>query len=152
MASKTGKSSGKSTGKTTGKAPGKATGKTGKPAKGKTPAKSKGRSGPDPVTGATRAMFRAEVLGIGLVLLGVFTLLALLSNSRSEVTGGWVGFLRSLFGIGVWWAPLLLGLLGVWLVVRAVERMPNLPWQRPAGLPPAVCRVRRRRRTDRRAG
>ena len=134
MASKTGKSSGKSTGKAAGKTPGKSTGKaSGKPVKGKTPAKAKGRSGPDPVTGATRAMFRAEVLGIGLVLLAAFTLLALLSNSRSQVTGGWLGFLRGLFGAGVWWAPLVLGVLGVWLIVRAVERMPNLPWQRPAG-------------------
>ncbi len=82
----------------------------------------------------SRAIFRAEVGGVLLVLLALFTLLSLLTASRGQLTGSWVDLLRGLFGVGVWLVPVVMGVLGLWLVVRAVERMPNLPWQRPAGL------------------
>ena len=79
------------------------------------------------------SLLRAEVLGAALVLLAVFTLLALVTGSRGGVTEGWVGVLRSLFGSGVWGIPLVAGALGLWLIIRAIERMPNMSWQRPAG-------------------
>jgi S-DNA-T family DNA segregation ATPase FtsK/SpoIIIE len=78
-------------------------------------------------------VLRAEVLGAVLVLIAVFTLLSLVTGSRGDVTGGWVGILRSLFGSGVWGIPLVTGTLGLWLIIRAIERMPNMSWQRPAG-------------------
>ncbi|MFN8468179.1 MAG: DNA translocase FtsK [Caldilineaceae bacterium] len=79
------------------------------------------------------SLLRAEVLGAALVLLAVFTLLSLVTGSRGGVTEGWVGMLRSLFGSGVWGIPLVAGALGLWLIIRAIERMPNMSWQRPAG-------------------
>ncbi len=82
----------------------------------------------------SRAVFRAEVGGVLLVLLALFTLLSLLTASRGQLTGSWVDLLRGFFGVGVWLVPVVMGAMGLWLVVRAVERMPNLPWQRPAGL------------------
>lgn len=91
-------------------------------------------NGADSVEKLSRALFRAEVAGVLLVLLAVFTLLSLLTASRGQLTGGWVDLLQSLFGRGVWGVPLVLGLLGLWVVIRAVDQMPNLPWQRPAGL------------------
>ena len=78
-------------------------------------------------------LFRPEVMGAALVLLAVFTLLALVTGSRGGVTEGWVGVLRSLFGGGVWGIPLVAGALGLWLIIRAIERMPNMSWQRPVG-------------------
>jgi len=82
----------------------------------------------------SRAVFRAEVGGVLLVLLALFTLLSLLTASRGQLTGSWIDLLRTLFGAGVWLMPVVMGVVGLWLVVRAVERMPNLPWQHPAGL------------------
>jgi len=108
--------------------------KTGKSSK-KRPAKGKSRA---PVSrsrpGGGWTVWRAEVLGAMLVLIAVFTLLSLLTSSRGQLTDGWVVFLRSLFGVGVWWIPVLTGAMGLWLVVRAVERIPNVPWQRPVGM------------------
>ncbi len=93
-----------------------------------------GNGGADGVERLSRAIFRAEVAGVMLVLLAVFTLLSLLTASRGQLTGGWVDLLQSLFGRGVWGVPLVLGLLGLWVVIRAIDQMPNLAWQRPAGL------------------
>ncbi len=77
---------------------------------------------------------RADVLGTGLVLVSVFTLLSLLTGSRGRLTGAWIDLLQTLTGVGVWAVPLLTGILGLWMVIRAIERMPDLPWQRPLGL------------------
>ena len=68
-----------------------------------------------------------------LVLLAVFTLLSLITGSRGQITDAWIGLLVSWFGMGVWGLPLVMGALGLWIVIRAIERMPDLPWQRPAG-------------------
>jgi S-DNA-T family DNA segregation ATPase FtsK/SpoIIIE len=86
------------------------------------------------VEALARSLFRAEVGGALLALLAVFTLLSLLTANRGQLTGGWVDFLRSLFGWGAWGVPLVLGIWGLWMVIRAIDQMPNLPWQRPAGL------------------
>ena len=56
-----------------------------------------------------------------------------MTGSRGGVTEGWVGLLRGLFGSGVWGIPLVIGALGLWLIIRAIERMPNMSWQRPLG-------------------
>jgi len=79
-------------------------------------------------------LLRSEVQGVVLVLLSVFTLLSLFTNSRGSITGAWIDLVRSLSGDGVWGVPLLTGVLGLWMVIRAVEKMPDLPWQRPAGV------------------
>jgi S-DNA-T family DNA segregation ATPase FtsK/SpoIIIE len=76
---------------------------------------------------------RPEVLGLLLVLLAVFTLLSLITGSRGQITSLWIGWLEDLVGVGVWGLPLVVGALGLWIVIRAIERMPDLPWQRPAG-------------------
>lgn len=115
---------------------GKSTKQPRKPAN-KTPARSggKAKSRAGSGDGRTRSnpFLRAEVLGTALVVLAVFTLLSLVSGSRGDVTAGWLGLLRSLFGEAVWGIPLVTGILGLWLIIRAIERMPNMSWQRPAG-------------------
>ncbi len=81
----------------------------------------------------SRAVLRPEVGGVLLVLLAIFTLLSLLTASRGQLTGGWIDLLKTLFGVGVWGVPFVLGGIGLWMVIRAVDQMPNLPWQRPTG-------------------
>lgn len=77
---------------------------------------------------------RAEVIGVLLVLAALFTLLSLITGSRGALTGAWIDFLRSLFGSGVWFFPIGCGGLGVWIVMRVVEKLPELPWMRPVGV------------------
>jgi S-DNA-T family DNA segregation ATPase FtsK/SpoIIIE len=122
--------------------PTKSTKQTKKPAS-KAPPKPPARSAPKPRSGSgqksasggdwTAGLLRAELWGALLVLVAVFTLLSLVSGSRGGVTEGWVGLLRSLFGSGVWGIPLVTGALGLWLIIRAIERMPIMSWQRPFG-------------------
>ncbi len=76
---------------------------------------------------------RPEILGLLLVLISVFTLLSLVTGSRGQLTEYWISSLARLVGMGVWGLPLVTGALGLWVVIRAIERMPDLPWQRPAG-------------------
>ncbi|MYH61075.1 MAG: hypothetical protein F4148_04745, partial [Caldilineaceae bacterium SB0675_bin_29] len=97
------------------------------------------------------AIARVEVVGLSLVLISVFTLLSLLTDSRGSVTGLWIDLLRFTTGDGVAGVPLLTGFLGLWLVLRAIEgpkrrasssrdgggsssELPIMPWRVPTGL------------------
>ncbi|NJN83212.1 MAG: DNA translocase FtsK, partial [Caldilineaceae bacterium] len=94
----------------------------------------KGRKGPSLFQQFLQMVFRPEVAGVSLVLVAVITLLSLITDSRGQVTGAWVDLLRQLFGGGIWLFPLVLAAIGLWMVIRAIERMDDLPWQRPVGL------------------
>ena len=87
----------------------------------------------DPIDQILTIAARPEVLGLLLVLLSVFTLLSLLTTTRGVITGQWIDFLEQLFGMGKWGIPLVTGALGLWVVIRAIDRMPDLPWQTPVG-------------------
>ena len=76
---------------------------------------------------------RAEFIGSGLILVSIFTLLSLVTGSRGQLTGAWIDGLETLIGVGVWGLPLLTGALGLWTVIRAIDRMEDQPWQRPVG-------------------
>ena len=65
-------------------------------------------------------LLRTEVQGIVLVLLSVFTLLSLFTNSRGSITGAWIDLVRALTGDGVWGVPLLTGALGTAALVVAI--------------------------------
>jgi S-DNA-T family DNA segregation ATPase FtsK/SpoIIIE len=87
----------------------------------------------DPIDQLLTLAARPEVLGVVLVLLSVFTLLSLLTTTRGFITGQWISFLEALFGMGKWGVPLVTGALGLWIVIRSIDRMRNLPWQTPVG-------------------
>ncbi len=88
----------------------------------------------DPIQQIANFLGDPKVIGVLLVLVAVFTLLSLATDSRGQLTGAWIDLLRMTVGNGVWGMPLILGLLGLWMVIRSVEKMPDLPWQRPLGL------------------
>jgi len=100
----------------------------------KSAAKSKARPRPDPLQTVTAFLTRSEVGGIALLVLAVITLLSLLTRSNGVLTGALINTLSTLFGVGIWGFPVVTGALGFWMIIRAIERLPNLPWQRPAGL------------------
>ena len=94
----------------------------------------RGRPPGSGISDLSRILFSPHVGGVLLVLVAVFTLLSLLTSARGNLVGAWITWLRGLFGMGVWLVPVVTGMLGVWLVVRAIEQMSNLPWQKPIGL------------------
>ncbi len=87
----------------------------------------------DPIDQILTVAARPEVLGLVLILLSVFTLLSLLTTTPGAITGQWIDLLEQLFGMGKWGVPLVTGALGLWIVIRAIDRMRDLPWQVPAG-------------------
>lgn len=88
----------------------------------------------DPIDQFVSAIARPETFGLTLIVISVFTLLSLLTGSRGRITSDWIEWLQTFVGMGIWGLPLVTGALGLWIVIRAIERMPDLPWQRPAGI------------------
>ncbi len=56
----------------------------------------------------TEAVVSGQALGVVLALMGIFTLLALFSSQRGSITAWWVDMMSLLFGVGVYWLPIVL--------------------------------------------
>ncbi len=76
---------------------------------------------------------KLDILGISLALVGLLTLLSFLSATNGSLTGLWVSNLAKLFGRGMYLFPLGLLLVGLWLLLRNFERIPQLAVERLAG-------------------
>jgi S-DNA-T family DNA segregation ATPase FtsK/SpoIIIE len=77
---------------------------------------------------------KLDIVGVGLALLGLLTLLALLSPTNGSVTGSWVNAISKAFGWGMYLFPLSAMVIGLWLVLRNFERVPQLSVERLLGL------------------
>ncbi len=77
---------------------------------------------------------RLDVIGVLLGLTGLLTLLGLVSANRSALTGGLLRFLGQIFGWGIYILPVGLIVVGFWLVLRNVERIPPLSAARATGI------------------
>ena len=94
----------------------------------------KTRKQPETLQQIADFLLRPELWGLALIGVSLFTLLNLLTGSRSAFTDAWISYLQDMVGLGAWGVPLVTGVLGLWVVIRAVEQMPDLPWQRPVGI------------------
>lgn len=77
---------------------------------------------------------KLDISGMVLTLLGVLTLLSLLSPINSSLTRQWMQAIRTAFGLGVYIFPFTLILSGLWLILRNFERIPQLAFERFLGL------------------
>lgn len=77
---------------------------------------------------------KLDLLGTALALVGLLTLLSLLSAHRGNLTGWWVGALGQGVGWGVYVLPLALLAVGLWLVLRNISKLPQLALERLVGL------------------
>ena len=77
---------------------------------------------------------RLDVIGVVLALVGLLTLLSLISAERSPLTGGLIRFLEQLFGWGVYILPAGLIVIGLWLVLRNLESVPTISIERVIGI------------------
>jgi len=75
----------------------------------------------------------AKFSGAVLVLVSALTLLSLMSGNQGRLTSFWIDLLQRGFGAAVWGIPFVLGFLGFWIIIRAVEQMPELDWRKPWG-------------------
>ena len=77
---------------------------------------------------------KLDILGVALVGVAVVTILSMLSQSQGDLTGWWIGELRKAFGLGVFVVPIVIGLIGLWLLLRSFERTPRLTGEQSLGL------------------
>jgi S-DNA-T family DNA segregation ATPase FtsK/SpoIIIE len=111
------------------------TSQKGKPAANRTRSRTPASSPtPRPVRQGMSLDRKLDILGIGLVLVGILTLLSLLSSNNSSLVGGWVSALEWTFGLGGFVFPFALLISGLWLVLRNFERVPQLAMERLLGL------------------
>lgn len=75
-----------------------------------------------------------EIASIGIIILALLTLLGALNLSGGLFLGAWVELLQALLGWGVYIAPFVLGGLGVWLLLDALDKTWNIGWERPIGV------------------
>ena len=77
---------------------------------------------------------KLDIAGIVLSLVGVLTLLSLLSPVNGSLTAKWVSLLSQIFGLGVYIFPLGMIGIGLWLILRNFERIPLLSLERVVGI------------------
>jgi S-DNA-T family DNA segregation ATPase FtsK/SpoIIIE len=74
------------------------------------------------------------VVGAVMAVVGLLTVLILLSAQRSAVTGSLVRLLGQMLGWGVYILPVALILMGLWLIFRRIEKLPPLSLERGTGV------------------
>jgi S-DNA-T family DNA segregation ATPase FtsK/SpoIIIE len=77
---------------------------------------------------------KLDIAGVIMALVGVLTLLSLLSASHGSLTGSWVSIIQTSFGWGTYLFPIALVFVGLWLVLRNFERIPQVSLERVLGI------------------
>jgi S-DNA-T family DNA segregation ATPase FtsK/SpoIIIE len=77
---------------------------------------------------------KLDVVGAIMAVAGVLTVLILFSAQRSAVTESLVSILSRSFGWGIYILPVGLILMGAWLILRRIEKLPPLTLERGTGI------------------
>jgi S-DNA-T family DNA segregation ATPase FtsK/SpoIIIE len=135
MPLKTPSSAAKSTGKPKGKTVTSSSGKSKTPA---AKAKSAAHALPEPVRVSWWSSLSPErkldVVGAVMSVLGILILLILFSAQKSVLTGSMIHVFQQMFGWGVYILPVALVLMGLWLILRRIEKLPPLSLERATGI------------------
>ncbi len=76
-----------------------------------------------------------DILGYALVFIAVLTILALFSVQRGAILGLWTHLLAQTFGWGVFFVPLFVGAVGLYLILRRFgDRVPRPQPEQVAGV------------------
>ncbi|MGD8750987.1 MAG: DNA translocase FtsK, partial [Anaerolineales bacterium] len=77
---------------------------------------------------------KLDIAGVIMALVGLLTLLAMVSSSNSGLVATWISLLSGAVGWGLIVLSVGLMALGLWLILRDFERLPQLSIERGAGL------------------
>ncbi len=99
----------------------------------KTPPASIKKSQPVQIRNGLSLDRKLDIIGIVMALAGLLTFLSMISPIQGTLMGSWVSALLLAFGWGAYLFPLLLIGLGLWLVLRNFERIPQLAVERLIG-------------------
>ena len=77
---------------------------------------------------------RPDLFGVLLTAGGILTAVGLLGSSSSRVVLFILRILRQGFGWGIYFLPVVMIGIGIWLLLRRLESLPILTWERGAGI------------------
>ena len=88
----------------------------------------------EPLLSGVSPQRRIDIFGVIFLLIGALTLISLFTQTSGSVTAWWVKNLSIIMGWGVYILPLLLIILGAWLLFRNFEQLPYLTVERNVGI------------------
>jgi S-DNA-T family DNA segregation ATPase FtsK/SpoIIIE len=77
---------------------------------------------------------KLDVVGAIMAVVGILTLLVLFSAQRSTVSESLISVLSHTFGWGIYILPFGLIVMGIWLILRRIEKLPPLTLERSTGI------------------
>ena len=77
---------------------------------------------------------KLDVVGAVMAVVGLLAVMILFSAQRSALTGSMLGVLRWALGWGMYILPLALIVMGMWLILRRIEKLPRLSLERATGI------------------
>ncbi len=102
--------------------------------KPKTTAPRKKVSTPAPAPKPLTAERKVDIAGIILLVIGLLTLLSLMTSLSGGLTQAWGSFLHRWIGWGAYALPLVLLLIGAWFLLSKMERFPGVSPERIIGI------------------
>ena len=89
---------------------------------------------PQPAPQPLSAERKVDIAGIILIVIGLLTLLSLMTSNSGGVTRAWTGFLLRWLGWGAYALPLVLLLIGAWFLLSKMDRIPEVTSERVIGV------------------
>ena len=77
---------------------------------------------------------KVDIAGIILIVIGLLTLLSLMTSSSGGLTRPWTSLLLRWIGWGAYALPLILLLIGTWFLLSKMERFPGVSTERVIGV------------------
>lgn len=77
---------------------------------------------------------RVEIAGFALLVVGLLSLLSLMTSQSGTLTSWWVATLRDWLGWGAYALPIVLLLLGAWFLLARMENFPKVSTERLIGV------------------
>ena len=77
---------------------------------------------------------KLDVVGAAMAVVGLLTGLILFSAQRSALTGSMLRVMGQMFGWGIYILPIGFVVMGLWLILRRIEKLPPLSLERATGL------------------
>ena len=87
----------------------------------------------DPILAGIPPQRRIDIFGILLLVIGLLTLISLFTRTTGSVTGWWITNLSIAMGWDVYLLPLALIGIGAWMLLRNMDKLPQLSVERIVG-------------------
>src|SRR4030095_12385908 len=77
---------------------------------------------------------KLDFVGAVMSVMGILILLVLFSAQRSALTGSMIHVFSQMLGWGIYILPVALIVMGLWLILRRIEKLPPLSLERATGI------------------